>query len=143
MLRPRTSLGTRLTFAVFLAVTMVLAIETASADVRADPSRYRYAGAVGEGRGIPTHYVRRGEGIVFYFFDALSQGRKSTSYRLCVGLAGEASSRCWNRKARYGVGKVAFSFVLPSAVPLGPLTARWLVDGHTVASWPFLYVRGE
>lgn len=143
MLRPRTSHGTRLTFAVSLALTLVLAIGTAAAAVRADPLRYRYAGVVGDGRGIPTHYVRRGHGIVFYFFDALSQGRKSTSYRLCVGPPGKAPPRCWNRKARYGVGKVAFSFVLPSDVPLGTLTARWLVEGRSVASWPFLYVRGE
>jgi hypothetical protein len=143
MLRPRTSYRTRPTLAVFLAVTMVLAIETASSAVRTDPLRYRYAGVVADGRGIPTHYVKRGGGIVFHFFDALSQGRKSESYRLCVGPPGKAPVRCWNRKARYGVGKVAFSFTLPSDIPLGALTARWLVAGRTVASWPFLYVRGE
>lgn len=126
-----------------LAVTMVLAIETASAAGRADPLRYRYAGVVENGRGIPTHYLTRGGGIVFYFFDALSQGRKSESYRLCVGPPGKVPARCWNRTARYGVGRVAFSFTLPSDVPLGALTARWLVAGRTVASWPFLYVRSE
>jgi hypothetical protein len=143
MLRPRTSHRTRPTLAAFLAVTMVLAIETASSAVRTDPLRYRYAGVVADGRGIPTHYVKRGGGIVFHFFDALSQGRKSESYRLCVGPPGKAPVRCWNRKARYGVGKVAFSFILPSDIPLGALTARWLVAGRTVANWPFLYVRGE
>jgi hypothetical protein len=143
MLRPRTSHRTRPTLTVFLAVTMVLAIETASSAVRTDPLRYRYAGVVVDGRGIPTHYVKRGGGIAFHFFDALSQGRKSESYRLCVGPPGKAPVRCWNRKARYGVGKVAFSFTLPSDIPLGAVTARWLVAGRTVASWPFLYVRGE
>jgi hypothetical protein len=141
MLRQRTSHRTRLPVVVCLAMTMQLAIATASATVGADPLRYRYAGVVAEGRGIPTHYVRRGEGLVFYFFDALSLGRKSTPYRLCVGPSGKRPTRCWNREARYGVGKVAFSFTLPSDVPLGALTARWLVAGRTVASWPFLYVR--
>jgi hypothetical protein len=142
MLRPRTSHGTRLFPVCLLAVTVLLTIESSSAGVSVDPSRYRYAGVVAEGRGIPTHYVRRGEGLVLYFFDALSLGRKSTPYRLCVGPSGKTPTRCWNRKARFGVGKVAFSFTLPSDVPLGALTAHWLVEGRTVAIWPFLYVRG-
>jgi hypothetical protein len=142
MLRPRPSHGTRLFPVCLLAVTVLLTIESSSAGVSVDASRYRYAGVVAEGRGIPTHYVRRGEGFVFYFFDALSLGRKSTSYRLCVGPSGKRPIRCWDRKARYGVGKVAFSFTLPSDVRLGALTARWVVAGRTVANWPFLYVRG-
>jgi hypothetical protein len=143
MLRPRPSSRTCLTVVVSLAVTMLLTIATASAAVRADPLRYRYAGVVEDGRGVPTHYVKRGGGVIFYFFDALSQGRKSTSYRLCVGPPGKPPTRCWDRTARYGVGKVSFSFTLPSDIPLGALTARWLVAGRTVASWRFLYVRGE
>jgi hypothetical protein len=143
MLRSRTSRRTHLTVVVSLAVTMLLTIATASAAVRADPLRYRYAGVVEDGRGVPTHYVKRGGGVIFYFFDALSQGRKSTSYRLCVGPPGKPPTRCWDRTARYGVGKVSFSFTLPSDIPLGALTARWLVAGRTVASWRFLYVRGE
>jgi hypothetical protein len=142
MLRPRTSYRTRLTVVVSLAVTILLGIASASAAVRADPLRYRYAGVVEDGRGVPSHYLKRGGGILFYFFDALSQGRKSTSYRLCVGRPGKPPTRCWSRTARYGVGKLAFSFTLPSDVPLGELTARWFVVGRTVASWPFLYVRG-
>jgi hypothetical protein len=143
MLRSRTSRRTHLTVVVSFAVTMLLLIATASAAVRADPLRYRYAGVVEDGRGVPTHYVKRGGGVIFYFFDALSQGRKSTSYRLCVGPPGKPPTRCWDRTARYGVGKVSFSFTLPSDIPLGALTARWLVAGRTVASWRFLYVRGE
>jgi hypothetical protein len=143
MLRPRTSSRTRPTVVVSLAATMLLPIGSASTAVHADPHRYRYAGVVENGRGIPTHYVKRGGGVIFYFFDALSQGRKSESYRLCVGPPGRAAARCWDRTARYGVGKVSFSFTLPSDIPLGALTARWLVAGRTVASWRFLYVRGE
>jgi hypothetical protein len=116
-------------------------IETASAALRADPLRYRYTGVAVSGRGVPTRYITRGGGIVFYFFDAFSQGRKSASYRLCISRTGKAEARCWNRTASYGVGKVTFSFALPDNVPLGELTARWLVDGRTVASWPFFYVR--
>jgi hypothetical protein len=142
MLRQRTSHRTRLPFVVSLAMTMLLAIATASAAVRADPLRYRYAGVVEDGHGVPSHYLKRGGGILFSFFDALSQGRRSTSYRLCVGPPGKPPTRCWNRTARYGVGKLAFSFTLPSDFPLGAFTARWLVAGRTVASWPFLYVRG-
>jgi hypothetical protein len=121
---------------------MLLVNEIASAASSEDPLRYRYAGVVADGRGIPMHYIRRGRGIVFYFSDALSQGRKSESYRLCVGRPGKTPDRCWSRTARYGVGKVTFSFTLPSDVPLGALTARWLVAGDAVAIWPFFYVQG-
>jgi hypothetical protein len=133
---------TLLTVVASLATTMVLAIETASSAVGENPLRYRYAGVVADSRGTPMHYIRRGGGIVFYFSDALSLGRKSESYRLCVGRPGKTPNRCWSRTARYGVGKVTFSFTLPSDVPLGALTARWLVAGHAVASWPFFYVQG-
>jgi len=87
------------------------------------------------------HTIVRGGGVVFSFFDALSQGRKSVPYRLCVGRLGKPASRCWTRTARYGVGKISFAFTLPPVVPLGELTARWLVGGRTVARWDFLYVR--
>jgi hypothetical protein len=140
---PRTSHRTLLILVALLTVTMLLASEAGSARVWADPLRYRYTGVVENGRGIPTHYITRGGGLVLYFFDALSQGRKSESYRLCVGRPSRAPAHCWNRRARYGVGKVTFSFTLPSGVPLGALTARWLVAGQTVASWPFFYVRGS
>ena len=132
-----------LTVAVLLVSTLLLAVAVASAVMGSNvPTRYRYAGAVENGRGIPTHYVATGDGIRFSFFDALSQGRRAESYRVCVGLPGKAPVRCWSRTARYGVGVVAFSFELPADVPLGALTARWLVAGRVVASWPFLYVRG-
>ena len=130
-----------LTIVATLAVTISPAIETASGHVPQDPLRYRYTGVAMNGRGVPTRYITRGDGIVFYFFDAFSRGRKSARYRLCVGHPGKAPARCWSRTASYGVGKVTFSFVLPDGVPLGELTARWLVDGRTVASWPFFYVR--
>lgn len=143
MLRLRTSDRTRFALALCLALTMLSAVAAASAAVRADPFRYRYAGVVADGRGAPTHYVRRGDGISFSFSDALAWGRKSEPYQLCVGPAGQAPARCWNRKARYGIGKLVFLFALPRVVPLGSLTARWLVAGRTVAIWPFLYVRGE
>ena len=133
------------TSSVFVSVLLVMLVvgQVASAAGRPEPSRYRYAGVVADGRGIPTHYLTRGNGAVFYFFDALSRGRTSTSYQLCIGPPTKAPVRCWNRKARYGVGRVAFSFTLPISVPLGELIARWRVSDRTVASWRFLYVRGE
>jgi hypothetical protein len=143
MLRLRTSDRTRFTLALCLAATALAMVGHASADVRADPPRYRYAGVVADGRGAPAHYVRRGDGISFLFSDALSHGRRTRAYQLCVGLAGKAPARCWNRKARYGIGKVVFPFTLPRVVPLGLLTARWLVAGRIVVTWPFLYGRGE
>jgi hypothetical protein len=142
-MRPGRSLCVLLMLVPVLAVPMSLAIEAATAGVGSKPARYRYAGVVEDARGIPTHTIKRGGGVVFYFFDALSQGRKSEPYRLCVGRPGKAAARCWNQTARYGVGKVNFSFTLPPGVPLGELTAQWLVGGHTVASWAFLYVRSD
>jgi hypothetical protein len=140
---PRAPLSVRLMLVAFLAVTMLLAIQSASARVDANAPDYRYAGVVENGRGIPTHYLRKGEGIVFYFFDSFSQGRKSEPYQLCVGPPGKAAARCWKQTARYGVGKVRFSFTLPTGVPLGALTARWLVAGSTVARWTFFYARAH
>ena len=142
MLRRWTVLATSSVFASVLVI-MLLVGQVASAAGRAEPSRFRYAGVVADGRGIPTHYLTRGGGAVFYFFDALSRGRKSTSYQLCIGPPAKAPVRCWNRRARYGVGRVAFSFTLPINVPLGELIALWRVRDRAVASWRFLYVRGE
>lgn len=136
----RGPLSVLLTVVALLAVAMS-AVQAASARVSANAPNYRYAGVVETGRGIPTHYVRKGEGIIFYFFDAISQGRKSQPYQLCVGPPGKAASRCWKQTAKYGVGKVSFSFTLPDGVPLGDLTARWLVGGRTVARWAFFYDR--
>ena len=136
----RGPLSVLLTVVALLAVAMS-AVQAASARVSANAPNYRYAGVVETGRGIPTHYVRKGEGLIFYFFDAISQGRKSQPYQLCVGPPGKAASRCWKQTAKYGVGKVSFSFTLPDGVPLGDLTARWLVGGRTVARWAFFYDR--
>ena len=77
------------------------------------------------------------------FFDAVSQGRKSEPYQVCVGPPGKAATRCWKQTAKYGVGKLSFSFTLPAGVPLGELTARWLVGDRTVARWAFFYDRPQ
>ena len=126
-----------------LAVVMLPAIQPASARLGANAPVYRYAGVVENGRGIPTHYVKKGEGIIFSFFDAVSQGRKSEPYQVCVGPPGKAATRCWKQTAKYGVGKLSFSFTLPAGVPLGELTARWLVGDRTVARWAFFYDRPQ
>jgi hypothetical protein len=140
---PRARLSVLLMVVALVAVAMMAAIQPASARANVDAVDYRYAGVVENGRGIPTHYLRRGDGIVFYFFDSISQGRKSEPYQLCVGPPGKAAARCWKQTARYGVGKVSFSFVLPPGVPLRELTARWLVAGHIVARWAFFYDRAH
>jgi hypothetical protein len=137
----RAPLSVHLMVVAVLALAMMLAVQAASARISANTPNYRYAGVVETGRGIPTHYVKKGEGIIFYFFDSIGQGRKSQPYQLCVGPPGKAASRCWKKTAKYGVGKVNFSFTLPAGVPLGELTARWLVGGLTVARWAFFYDR--
>jgi hypothetical protein len=138
----RRSPGKYLPLVACLALSTALGIEAASPATGANPIRYRYTGVVENGRGIPTRYVARGDGVIFSFFDSFSQGRKSEPYRLCVGHSGRAPARCWNRTARYGVDTIVFTFTLPADVPVGELTARWLVRGRTVASWAFLYVLG-
>jgi hypothetical protein len=140
---PRAPLSVLLMVVALLGVAMLLAIQPASARVDVNAPNYRYAGVVETGRGIPTHYLRKGEGIIFYFFDSISQGRKSEPYQLCVGPPGKAAARCWNQTARFGVGKLSFSFTLPPEVPLRDLTARWLVAGRTVARWAFFYDRAH
>jgi hypothetical protein len=135
---PRASFSVPLIVVALLAVT----IQPTSAGVDAS-SGYRYAGVVGNGRGIPTHYLKRGEGVVFYFFDSFSRGRKSEPYRLCVGPPRKAAVHCWKQTAKYGVGKLSFPFTLPSSVPLGEMTARWLVADRTVASWAFYHARAD
>lgn len=139
----RAPLSVLLMLVALLAVVMLPAIQPASARLGANAPVYRYAGVVENGRGIPTHQVKKGEGIIFSFFDAISQGRKSEPYQLCVGPPGKAATRCWKQTAKYGVGKLSFSFTLPAGVPLGELTARWLVGGRTVARWAFFYDRPQ
>jgi hypothetical protein len=140
---PRASLRVLLMVVAAFAVPMLPASEAAIAGPAPNPAQYRYAGVVEDGRGIPTHTITRGAGILFYFFDSFSRGRKGEPYELCVGPPGKAAAICWKRTARYGVGKVGFSSTLPRSVPLGALTARWLVAGRTVARWPFFYQRGD
>lgn len=126
-----------------LAVSVVLLAAALSAGPSAakvsDP--YRYAGVVENGRGAPTHYIGTGDGISLSFFDALSQGRKAERYRVCVGRTRQAPARCWGRRATFGLDRLVFPGVLPRDVPAGRLVARWLVDGRTVATWSFFYVR--
>jgi hypothetical protein len=128
---------------VVLVAGMLLTSQIAAAGERSSPLAYRYAGVVETGAGIPAHTITTGRGLLFYFYDSFSQGRTEELYQLCVGPPGKAATMCWKRTARYGVGKVGFSSTLPRSVPLGALTARWLVAGRTVARWPFFYQRGD
>jgi hypothetical protein len=131
-----------LAFSALLAVATAIVATIAFAGERSNvPTRFRYAGVVENARGAPSHHIAMGDGFRFVFFDSLSQGLRSTPYRLCLGPADKAAIQCWKRTARYGLGRVAFPATLPSKVALGPLTARWLIGSRTVATWPFLHVR--
>jgi hypothetical protein len=131
-----------LRFLVLLTAAMALVVTIALAGERSNvPTRYRYAGVVENARGAPSHNIAMGDGFQFVFFDSLRQGLRSEPYRLCLGPAGKPAIQCWRRTARYGLGRVAFPATLPPKVAFGPLTARWLIGGRTVATWPFLYVR--
>jgi hypothetical protein len=123
----------------------MFAIATAFAGTRAidQTADYRYTGAVENGSGIPTHLARAGQGFAFSFFDALSLGRRSVPYMVCVGRAGKGPVKCWKRTARFGVGKLFLGQTLPPRVPYGALTVRWSLEGRIVAKWRLLYVRGE
>ncbi len=88
-----------------LPLVALLAITTALGGEHANiPARYRYAGVVEDGRGVPTHNARAGEGFRFHFYDSLSRGLRSAPYTLCVGQPGKAPARCWSRVEKYGVG---------------------------------------
>lgn len=129
-----------LTLVALLSAAMLVAVMIARASGRASvPVLYRYAGVVENGRGAPAHYIARLDGFQFFFFDAASQGRRFERYRLCIGPPRQRAIRCWSRAAQYGIGKMRFSVTLPSSVPVGPLTARWLIAGRTVATWPFFH----
>jgi hypothetical protein len=122
----------------------LLAIASAFAGARGEQqaSSYRYAGAVVNGRGVPTHFGAAGEGFVFSFFDARSRGRASEPYKVCVGRRGRRTAvRCWKRTARFGVGRLNLGQALPRTVPFGELTVRWTAGGKRVASWALLYAR--
>jgi hypothetical protein len=130
-----------LMLALCLATGMVVAVTTAVGGERSNTS-YRYAGVVENGRGAPAHQFARGDGFRFLFFDALSQGRRSERYKLCLNPPGKPPARCWHSNARFGLGRIAYGGLLPSNVPFGVLTARWFVSGRVVAAWRFYYVRG-
>ena len=129
-------------FGLSLTSALVVAVTTAVGGERSGiPARYRYAGVVETGRGAPAHQVASGDGIKFVFFDALSQGRGSERYRVCLSQAGNRV-RCWRGTARYGLGRLVFPIKLPSEVMYGAVTARWFIGSRVVATWPFLYARG-
>jgi hypothetical protein len=125
-----------------LMTALVVVVTTAVGGRGSDFARFRYAGVVENGRGAPAHQIATGDGFRFVFFDALSQGRRSGRYKICLGPAGKAPTRCWSRTARYGLGRLVYTAMLPSNVPFGLLKARWLVNGRVVATWPFFYIRG-
>jgi hypothetical protein len=129
---------------VLVASVALLAIASALAGARANEqaSDYRYTGVVENGRGAPTHLAWSGEGFTFSFYDALSRGRPSEPYTVCVGRPGKASVKCWKRSARFGVGKLNLGRTLPGTVPFGELTVRWSLSGRTVTKWVLLYARG-
>src|SRR2546429_3914167 len=86
-----------------LMTTLVVVVTTAVGGRGSDFARFRYAGVVENGRGAPAHQIATGDGFRFVFFDALSQGRRSSRYKICLGPAGKAPARCWSRTARYGL----------------------------------------
>ena len=131
-----------LVLALLFMTAMLVAVTTAIGGGRSDFARFRYAGVVENGRGAPAHQITTGDGFRFVFFDALSQGRRSERYKLCVNPPGKPSAKCWRGNARYGLGRIAYPALLPSNVPFGVLTARWFVNGRVVAAWGFYYVRG-
>jgi hypothetical protein len=128
------------TAAALAAVAMAIGRGHGSASA---PAKYRYAGVVENGRSAPAHYIATGEAFNFVFFDYEAQGLRRERYRLCLGRPARPPAKCWSRTARFGVGRLRLSFVLPRNLPLGLLTARWLVGGRRVAVWPFFYARGE
>jgi hypothetical protein len=129
---------------VLVASAGLLAIASALAGARASEqgSSFRYTGVVENGRGAPTHLAWSGEGFAFSFYDALSRGRPSEPYKVCVGRPGKAPLKCWKRSARFGLGKLHLGQTLPQKVPFGELTVRWSTGGRTVARWVFLYAPG-
>jgi hypothetical protein len=130
-------------FVATLAASALVASGTASSATKIDvPGSFRYAGVVENGRGAPTHYIATGDGVKLHFLDALSQGRPSEPYRVCIGRLGKAPAVCWNRTAKFGLDQLSLPATLPAGVPLGILTAQWLVGRRMVATWRFLYVRG-
>jgi hypothetical protein len=126
----------------FMAALVLAATVAIGGDRSSAPASYRYAGVMENGRGAPAHYLAIGDGFRLLFFDALSQGRRSELYRVCLGPPGKPAVRCWRRTARYGLSRVILGDRLPPQVSYGAVTARWLIGTRVVTTWPFLYVRG-
>lgn len=131
-----------LVLAPFMAALALAVTVAIGGDRSSEVASYRYAGVVENGRGAPAHYLAIGGGFRLVFFDALSQGRRSVRYRVCLGPPGRPAVRCWRRTARFGLSRVILGDRLPLEVSYGPVTARWLIGDRIVTAWPFLYVRG-
>jgi hypothetical protein len=142
-LRQNAPARSTLVLAVLLMAALVLAVKVAIGGERSSGvASYRYAGVIQNGRGAPAHYLAIGDGFRLLFFDALSQGRRSQRYRVCLGPPGKPAVRCWRRTARYGLSRVILGDRLPPEVSYGAVTARWWIGDRIVTTWPFLYVRG-
>lgn len=132
-----------LALAVLFMAALVLAVTVAiGGDRPSVVASYRFAGVMENGRGAPTHYAAIGDGFRLLFFDALSQGRRSEGYKVCLGPPGKPAVRCWRRTLRYGLSRVILGDRLPREVAYGAVTARWMIGDRIVTAWPFLYVRG-
>ena len=125
-----------------MSATLVAVTTALGGEQSGIASRYRYAGVIENGRGAPSHRLAIGDGFRFLFFDALSQGRRSERYKVCLGRPGKPAVRCWRRTARYGLDRVFVGAALPPEVSYGQITARWLIGNRPVTTWTFLYVRG-
>ncbi len=104
-------------------------------DAHASTAARRYRGYVDRLDDQPTHEGSQGAGWRAVFKERAA-GR--VSYRVCLRHLADGIRRCWDRRTNAnGASRVFVARFVNDRGGPGKWRARWLVDGHQVASWRF------
>jgi hypothetical protein len=131
---------THRTMLALMTVAVLLAAGSNSVQAKATggrwpPQKYRFTGWMSAGGFAPHHAFVEGDTVLLAFQDAAND--RPTPYKVCWSRLDGTNRKCWNRIARsFRISTVETGGPL---LRLGSYVSRWYVDGHVVASWPFLF----
>lgn len=95
----------------------------------------RYVGYLGDGSGRAYHNAGQGGRHLLILTD--SNPASNRRYRVCLRGGDRQVRRCFERRLRFGLGKVGVSRLVNDRGGPGRYRAAWYVGGRRVAVWRF------